>query len=332
MVPPSDTTPRVTVACIPRDHLSDVLTALDALLATLADEPVPHELVYVVGLTPPALLADIRARADEHGFRVLELDGVPVPGAARNLVLAETEAEYVAYLDNDVVPAPGWLSALVRCADETGAAQVAPLQLVGPLDLQAVHVAGGMVHLGEGSPRSFEPEFVGQGSYVHEVAHQLVRRRCDFAEFHLQLNRVEALRAVGGSDELLLTGREVEDTSMRLAAAGGEVWFEPEAVATFLPPTCSRSWTEVRIMSRRWSERANRKSWERFIAKHDLDDGDLSHMGFANGLRRANTGLVKRAVADKLPGTKAGKAFMKPFYAVERTLNWLLVHPTDTRY
>jgi GT2 family glycosyltransferase len=321
---------RVTVAVVPRDHFSDALAGLDAILATSDDEP--HELVYVVGRTPAPLLAELRRRSEQHGFRLLELEGWLVPAQARAAVLEQVGTEYLVFIDNDAEPAPGWLSAMVRCADETGAGQVAPLQLIGPLDDDAVHVAGGMIHVGEGSPRSFVPEYVHQGKYVHEVADQLVRRRCDLAEFHCQLNRTEALRQVGGWDERLLSGREVEDVSMRLAAAGWEIWFEPEAKVTFHPPERVTSWDEVVFLSHRWGERANRKSFEHFLAKHDFDRADLSALGFVNGIRRANTGVVKQAVADKLPGKKPGKAFMKPFYAVERTLNWLLVHPDDTRY
>jgi GT2 family glycosyltransferase len=326
----SHPSPRVTVAVIPRDHFSDALPGLDAILATCAE--VPHHLVYVVGRTPAPLLAELRRRSEVHGFELLELDGVLVPGHARNVVLEQVDTEYLVFIDNDAVPAPGWLEALVRCADETGAAQVAPLQLIGPLEDRAVHVAGGRIHLGEGSPRSFRPEYVLHGSYVHEVEDQLVRRRCDLAEFHCQLNRVSALRTVMPYDEGLITGREVEDVCMRLTDVGHEIWFEPDAMVTFLPPERVTSWEEVRFLSHRWSERANRKSFRYFIAKHDLDDGDLSALGFVNGIRRANVGAVKLAVADKLPGKKPGKAFMKPFYAVERTLNWLLVHPKDTRY
>jgi GT2 family glycosyltransferase len=329
-VPGPDRSPSVTVACIPRDHYSDALTGLDAILANSQDEP--HELLYVVGRTPAPLLDELRRRSHEHGFRLLELEGFLVPGQARNLVLEQVETEYLVFIDNDAVPGPGWLRELVRCADETGAAQVAPTQLIGPLEDQAVHVAGGFIHIGEGSPRSFVPEYTHQGRYVHEVEDQLVRRRCDLAEFHCQLNRVAALRDVGGYDERLLSGREVEDVCMRLTEAGHEIWYEPGAVVAFLPPTRVTSWTEVLFLSHRWGERANRKSFRWFLDKHDFDDGDLSALGFVNGIRRANTGAVKHAVADRLPGKKPGKAFMKPFYAVERTLNWLLVHPKATRY
>jgi succinoglycan biosynthesis protein ExoM len=47
----------------------------------------------------------------------------PSPGlaAVRNRCLAETTTELVAFIDDDEVPAPGWLAALLRCHAQTAA-------------------------------------------------------------------------------------------------------------------------------------------------------------------------------------------------------------------
>ena len=42
---------------------------------------------------------------------------------------------------------PGWLEALVECAEDTNAAIVAPLYLIGELEDQIIHMAGGIIEV-----------------------------------------------------------------------------------------------------------------------------------------------------------------------------------------
>src|SRR5207249_8335576 len=53
-----------------------------------------------------------------------------VPNEARNIGLRRVRTRYVVFIDNDAVPAPGWLERMVECAEETGAWVVGPLYLV----------------------------------------------------------------------------------------------------------------------------------------------------------------------------------------------------------
>lgn len=139
-----DDEPRVTVVCSPRDHYHDAAESLEILIRHTSE---PFDLVYVIGKPSRDVRAHVRAEAARVGFTLIERDEHPVPNHARNLALERVGTEYVAFIDNDTIVSPGWLQALVACADETGAALVGPLQLIGPLEDQLIHLAGGFIDI-----------------------------------------------------------------------------------------------------------------------------------------------------------------------------------------
>ena len=162
---------------------------------------VPHgvrSLVVDDHSTPAVQHADIR-RSDRGG-----------PGAARNTGLTSVNTEIVAFVDADVATTvdPDWL---VRCIAylDAGADVVAPRvrddvgaphrSRSGPLD---------MGHL---------PGPVGPG------------RRVPYVPTAVLVCRASAIRAVGGCDEELTTGEDV-DLVWRLAYEGYRVRYAPEIV------------------------------------------------------------------------------------------------------
>ena len=320
--------PRVTVICVPRDHYHDAVRSLDALLQQSA---APFELVYVLGRAPQDVRDQVRREAARVGFTLIERDRHLVPNHARNLAMADVDTEYVVFLDNDAIVTPGWLSSLLACADETGAALVGPLQLIGPLEKGIVHLAGGFIEIDDSvSPRPIRRTHRYQWRRVDQLPVPLDRERCDFAEYHCVLARTDVLRAIGPLDERLLTVREVEDLAFQVAAHGGEVWFEPESLVTFAPPTSLR-WSEVGFISRRWGERANRQSFEYFLDKYDLDRSELTALGFANAQRRPMFGSI-RQVLGRLGSDRLERALDYGLHLLERPVNRLLVRPGRTSY
>jgi cellulose synthase/poly-beta-1,6-N-acetylglucosamine synthase-like glycosyltransferase len=318
----------VTVVCVPRDHYHDAARSLDALLR---HTDMAFELLYVIGRAPRDVLEHVRREAARVGFTLIERDRHLVPNHARNLALAQVDTEYVACIDNDTVVTPGWLSALVACADETGAALVGPLQLIGPPEDRLIHLAGGFIDIDRSAtPHPIRLTHRYQWLVPDQVPAPLERARCDFAEFHCLLARTEALEAAGPLDERLLTAREVEDLALRLRQLGREVWFEPASEVTFLPPTRLR-WSELGFVSRRWGERANRQTFEYFLDKYDLDRAHLSALGFANCQRRPIFGAVRERVG-RLGGGGLARAVDYGLHRLERPVNRLLVRPGRTAY
>ena len=125
---------------VPRERFS---TAIESLRSVLDHTEPPYELVYVDGNSPRAVRRAIQRLADEHGFHIIRSDRFLYGNEARNLGAAGVDTEFVAFVENDVLVTPGWLDALVRCADQTGAAAVGPLTLErNPADADDAGVMG----------------------------------------------------------------------------------------------------------------------------------------------------------------------------------------------
>jgi GT2 family glycosyltransferase len=227
--------PWVTIVVTPRERFSLTRAALEALY--LHTEP-PFHLIYVDGGSPPRVRRYLDEQAREKGFDLLRSDGYLAPNRARNLVRPRLRTKYVVFIDNDVVVSPGWLTALVRCAEETNATVVTPLICESfPLH-STIHFAGGDAHVDvverEGRvERHLIETILRQGQRLVDVRHELQRVRTEVAEFHCLLIRTSVLDRVGDFDESLLTIRENVDFCMVVANDGGTVYFEPDSVVTY---------------------------------------------------------------------------------------------------
>src|SRR5690349_3158255 len=120
--------PLVTVVVVPRERFSVARRALESLYA---HTPEPFRLVYIAAGAPAPLRRHLAAEARARGFQLVEDQRALSPNQARNLGLQHADTRYVVFIDNDAVPEPGWLGALVRCAEETGAWIVGPLYYIG---------------------------------------------------------------------------------------------------------------------------------------------------------------------------------------------------------
>ncbi len=116
--------PRVTIVVVPRERFGMAQRSLESIYATAG---IPFELIYIDARSPRKISEWLKAESAAKGFRVIHLDRFVNPNEARNIGLAASSTEYVVFSDNDVICADGWLSAAVRCADETGADVVQPL-------------------------------------------------------------------------------------------------------------------------------------------------------------------------------------------------------------
>ncbi len=94
----------VTVVIPVRDRHFELARCLSGL------HDLPHVLVVDDASADPAAVAAIAA---EHGASVIHRPVNGGPGAARNTGLAAAATEFVAFLDSDCVPQPGWLAGLL---------------------------------------------------------------------------------------------------------------------------------------------------------------------------------------------------------------------------
>ncbi len=170
------------------------------------------------GSTPPISNATIRIERNAG------------PAAARNTGLERVTTRLVAFVDADVELPDGWLDALLPHFDDDRVGLVAPRvrSRLGSSRLERYEHAESPLDLGD------RPARVRAGSRVPYVpAAALV---C----------RVDALTDVGGFDETLRFGEDV-DLVWRLDEAGWRVRYEPLTTVTHEPRSGWRDWFRQRV-------------------------------------------------------------------------------------
>jgi len=194
----------VTVVIPVRDRHAELARCLAGLR-----DPAYRVIVVDDCSADPAAIAAIASAA---GAEVIRRQVNGGPAAARNTGLAAASTEYVAFLDSDCVPRPGWLDRLLPHFADPAVGAVAPR--IVP------HEAGtGWLARYEGASSTLDmgarPSIVRPGARVAYVpgAALIVRRRA----------------AGKGFASGMLVGEDV-DFVWRLADAGWRVRYEPAAV------------------------------------------------------------------------------------------------------
>jgi len=174
--------------------------SLARLLDALAAQPAPLPgRIWLVDDRPRAITADLTSHSEAKGavIEVLRTHGRG-PAAARNAGWRASEAEWIAFLDDDVVPADGWSEALA--ADMAAAGErVAGVQgrIVVPLPKDR-------------RPTDWERNVAGLERARWATADMAYRRA--------------ALAQVGGFDERFARNyREDADLGLRIVNAGWEI-------------------------------------------------------------------------------------------------------------
>ena len=182
------TQPIVTLIVVPRERFSYARTSLESLYE---QTQIPFKLVYVDGNSPKSLKSYLTEQAQLKGFKLLRTEHYLYPNQARNLGLQQVDTKYLVFVDNDVVVYPGWLKALVECAEETNAAVVGPLMCQHEPIHQEIHFAGGESHIwvDKLGRRRLREKMLYQGKQVDQMRSQLKRTPTELAEFHCVLVR-----------------------------------------------------------------------------------------------------------------------------------------------
>ena len=271
-----------TIVVVPRERFSFAERSLASLLEHTAP---PYELVYVDGRSPRRVRRALERAARVHGFRLMRSHRYLAPNEARTLGLAAVETRYAVFVENDVLVTPGWLDALVRCAEETGAWSVGPLSLEGEEpERRTVHQAGAFVEITHENGRAIMRErHRCLGARVADVS-PFVRERCDLLEYHCMLVRTAEFRAAGVLDRAIVGTRDHVDACLTIRAAGGSVVFEPAAVIAFVPPP-PLAWTDYPYFLLRWSEAWTNGTLEHFRRKWQADP-QPEHFAFLRAQRR----------------------------------------------
>lgn len=130
MTPPLDPSPLVTVLICTYNRPHLLVQALRACLDHATRRGLAYELLVVdnspEGFAAPLVAAEMAPQAAAQGVPLRVVPAAPPNiSVARNAGIAASEAPYVAFLDDDLLPEPGWLDALLETARTTGADIVA---------------------------------------------------------------------------------------------------------------------------------------------------------------------------------------------------------------
>jgi GT2 family glycosyltransferase/SAM-dependent methyltransferase/glycosyltransferase involved in cell wall biosynthesis len=204
-------------------HSGAALTerCLRAILA--AGGKVPYEVIVV----------DDAADAETKAL-LAATDGVHVLVNERNLNFLrsvnrgadEAAGRFIVLLNNDTEPQPGWLDALVECADSADDVGIVAAKLVYPNGI--LQEAGGIVWQ-DGTAWNY-----GRGNDPSHPRYNFMRE-VDYGSAAALLVRADLWRELGGFDEQFAPGYW-EDTDICFAAraAGRRVVYEPAATVVHL--------------------------------------------------------------------------------------------------
>ncbi|MCW5891456.1 MAG: glycosyltransferase family 2 protein [bacterium] len=228
--------PRATVVVCTHDRadvLATAVTHAHAQARALGAEVLVVDNASTDGT--PALLADLGRRLGA-GLRSVHEPELGL-SAARNRGLAEARGAVVVYLDDDAVPRPGWLAALLAGFDDPD-----------------VVAAGGRIVLRfpGAAPAWLDPTLHGQLSAYDQgpAAHPIRYGQADYPYGANIAFRADAARARGGFSRLVgPRGRhqlvhDETDLCYRLEHAGGTILYLPDAVVdhVVLPERISPAW------------------------------------------------------------------------------------------
>jgi hypothetical protein len=239
------------------------------------------------------------------------------------LVLDHVNTEYVVFVDNDALVAPGWLDALVRCADETGAWMVGPLYFEFEPECTRLHMAGGVcrvVQLPDGS-RSLVERHDHAHVKLAALGVELSRRETELIEFHTALVSMQTFAKLGRLDPNLIMA-EHTDLCLQVRAAGKSVFLEPAARVTWVPPTRADR-LDTKYFQFRWSNEWTERTVARLREKYQLSATDPEMVGYRdwiNDHRRRYT-FSKRVRKRSEPILAWIRQRLRPFRRGLRRLN-----------
>lgn len=202
--------PRFSVV-VPTYHRPDRLRACLGALARLDAPPGGFEVVVVDDGSPSPMESVVAPFRDGLGVTLLRQANAG-PAAARNAGAAEARGAYLAFTDDDCMPAPSWLQALAaRLADHPG-------------DLIGGHAVNA---LPENPFSTASQQLI---DYLYAYYNASGGARTFFASNNMAMP-AERFRALGGFDvHFPLAAGEDRDFCDRWLAAGYGMTYAPEAV------------------------------------------------------------------------------------------------------
>jgi GT2 family glycosyltransferase len=193
-------------------------------------------------------------------IRVIRHDEARGFASACNDGAAAARGRFIVLLNNDTIPQPGWLDALLTHAERYPAAAAVGAKLLFPND--TIQHAG-VVICADRSPRHIYMGFPSDHPAVNKSRRfQVVTAAC-------VLLRRDAFEAVGGLDEDFHNGFEDVDLCLRIGEHGHEVWYCHRSVLHhFEKGTRSdeRFEENLSLYRRRWARKVQPDEFDYYLA------------------------------------------------------------------
>jgi GT2 family glycosyltransferase len=205
--------PRASIVVVTTVNAAGLERCVAALAALGSDEPQFETIVVLNGAEEPVREVAARAAA------VTVVESVVNRGFAggSNLGRAAASGEFVVLLHDDAEPQAGWLSALVRCAEEQPEAGAIGSRVLNP---DGTLQLAGAVLWRDATTYSVSG---ADGDFPR-------RRAVDYAGSSALLVRAASWDAVGGMDDLLYPAYFVDaDLATAIRARGEAIYYEPAA-------------------------------------------------------------------------------------------------------
>jgi len=204
----------ISLVIISKNHRPDLSRLLQSLVELKAEAG--FEIVVVEATDEDDLVCPaakyIRIPAEKSGF-----------GCQRNLGAKNASAEFILFVDDDVVLAPGWYSRLVSTAEAEGDS-LGVMGAVFPLEPSLVGFCEGVL----GHP--------GGGFRLHHAAQGRICPLSQVATLNTIMKK-SVIEEVGGFDEQLKYGSEDSDISIRITLKYGpnKFRYDPGALVYHKP-------------------------------------------------------------------------------------------------
>ncbi len=277
--------PRVTIVMTARERHSLTEATIESVVA---ETDIPYRFIYCDAQAPQWLRDSLADNAATWKLEVVRFDEPLWPHEARKRIAPMIDTDYAVFIDNDVQVEPGWLEALGACADETGAGIVGPLYLWGDdLEPAKIHMAGGKLF----EQTTEVGRVLDEMHYLFnadpkqpQVQRELVRRPCDFVEFHCMLIRTQLLGDTALFDPAIRCVHEHIDVALRAVALGLPVYFEPAARVQYMAYS-DYMLDDLEFFRERWAPAEGEASIAAFSSKWNVIDDARSFGGVRDFLR-----------------------------------------------
>ncbi|EDX84019.1 glycosyl transferase, group 2 family protein [Synechococcus sp. PCC 7335] len=331
--------PQVTIIVVPRERFQFTQKSLESLYENTQH---PFHLIYVDNNSPDHVREYLEDQSQQKAFEWVRSPYYLSPNQARNVGLRRVKTPFVVFVDNDIIFAPGWLTALMQCERETGAAVIGSLVCQYEPIHTIVHCIGGdymepteyaSFSRGERGPKStidqagqwtIEEKTYFQNQPIAEVKDQLQRQTVGFIEFHAMLVRTSLFNRIGLLDEGFSCTKEYLDFCMTVTRLGEPIYLEPTSVVTFLthPPAPTMELSDLPYFMLRWSDEWELASLKHFQKKWNLAESRYFQKRYKKLGQRRRKELIKPLVSQfSFLNEPAKKWLEKRLVGVEKLFN-----------